>query len=577
MPLYVFGRDFTMATTKLTRSFMLVLAALGSGLMFVSSSFAQSTGHTSQMSPDYYKELRRFHHVMVVVQRNYVKEVTEKALVDGAILGMLRGVHLERSLLPPEVFAAPASGGARDEYYDLKRFVSALRTVEKQLSSRVSEKQLVDYACDGMLRSVDPYSSYLTESMFNEMKTQSDVDFGSFGLEMTLVNGVLTVVSPIGDSPAFKAGLRSGDKIIKINGESTRNITLLTAVKLMRGRVGTMGTLTIIRDGWRTSKDFTLTRETIHVQSVTKALMAPRYGYVRIVNFQEGTSADLEKAIDELGGDHGLKGLICDLRNNPGGLLDQAVKVSQLFVDKGLILYTDGGAKDSRIEYKANSLGKHYSFKLAILLNEKSAAASEMVAGALQDHDRAVIFGTGRSLGRGSIQTVIPLEDGSAVRLSTACWYTPKGRHIEKTGIVPDASLSLIMSQRQDPQQVLMFGKKRDSDVVLRTALEWLNSDVTVQQCKSRKMTVFPSVLPAANADSQRTVGRFLKERAQRGDREALYCLGLLYMDNPEVQYRLGLMYRDGSGLPKDRRKANKWFTKAADQGHEGAKKELGK
>jgi carboxyl-terminal processing protease len=426
---------------------LMVLALLTVPLLTPLPVLGESTGKTANKSPDY-RELRLFRQVMRIVQSNYVKEVTDKELIQGAI--------------------------------------------------------------NGMLQSLDPHSSYLTEEMFKELQVETKGEFGGLGIEITLENGILTIVSPIEDTPAFKAGLKPGDKIIKINGESTKNITLLKAVKLMRGREGTKVTVTVMRDGWRKSKDFELTRAVIHVHSVKKETIGPGYAFIRIVNFQESTDSDLIKAIKELGDNDQIKGLILDLRNNPGGLLDQAVKVSQLFVERGLIVYTDGRAKDQRMEFKANTSGKHYKFKMAVLINEGSASASEIVAGALQDHDRALILGA-KSFGKASVQTIIPMENGSGLRLTTAYYYTPKGRHIQKTGIHPDVNLKEEMQKQRDeeadeagkqsmpaantgaPQNDKNKPKKPrfpkptvdvEKDSVVQKALEWLKSDASVKQYK---------------------------------------------------------------------------------------------
>jgi carboxyl-terminal processing protease len=269
-----------------------VLVIIGLTLLSATSSLCETTSKAANKSPDY-KELRLFRQVMGIVQKNYVKDVTDKELIQGAI--------------------------------------------------------------NGMLQSLDPHSSFLTEEMFKELQVETKGEFYGLGIEITLDNGVLTIVSPIEDTPAFKAGLKAGDKIIKINGESTKNITLIKAVKLMRGPKGTKVNITVGRDGWRKPKDFSLTRDMIHVHSVKKELIAPGYGYIRIVSFQESTDTDLASAIKDLGEDDSLKGMILDLRNNPGGLLDQAVKVANMFVDKGLIVYTDGRAKDQRMEFRANT------------------------------------------------------------------------------------------------------------------------------------------------------------------------------------------------------------------------------
>jgi len=419
---------------KSTKSAFLLLAVLGV-LIFP---WLDLQTHAPAKSPDY-KELRLFRQVMGIVQKNYVKEVTDKELIQGAITGMLQ--------------------------------------------------------------SLDPHSSYLTEDLFKELQVETKGEFGGLGIEITLENGILTIVSPIEDTPAYKAGLKSGDKIIKIDGETTKNITLLKAVKLMRGPRGTQVTITIMRDGFRKFKDFTLTRDIIHVHSVKKRLLEPGYAYVRIVNFQESTDTDLEAAIKDLGEGGEIKGLVLDLRNNPGGLLEQAVKIARLFVDKGLIVYTDGRNKDQCMEFPAEKSGKHYKFRVAVLINGGSASASEIVAGALQDHDRAVILGS-KSFGKASVQTIIPLDNGAGLRLTTAYYYTPKGRHIQKTGIHPDVNLKEAMEKQEeqeldddsaknaDKKKPKKSRFKRDtkeellSDVVVKKAMEWLQSDQSVKDFK---------------------------------------------------------------------------------------------
>ena len=389
------------------------------------------------------------------------------------------------------------------DYKELRLFRQVMGIVQKNYVKEVTDKELIQGAINGMLQSLDPHSSFLTEEAFKELQVETKGEFGGLGIEITLESGILTIVSPIEDTPAFKAGLKSGDKIVKINGESTKNITLTKAVKLMRGREGTKVTITVMRDGWRKSKDIDITRAVIHVHSVKKDSIEPAYAFIRIVNFQESTETDLVKAIKEMGGDEKIKGLILDLRNNPGGLLDQAVKVSELFVDKGLIVYTDGRVKDQRMDFKANTSGRHYKFKMAVLINEGSASASEIVAGALQDHNRALILGA-KSFGKASVQTIIPMENGSGLRLTTAYYYTPKGRHIQKTGIHPDVNLKEEMQKQRD-EEAEAAGKSDGSqddkkkpkkpryprpvvdlekDVVVQKALEWLKSDVTVKQYK---------------------------------------------------------------------------------------------
>ncbi len=387
------------------------------------------------------------------------------------------------------------------DYKELKLFRQVMEIVRKNYVKEVTDKELIQGAISGMLQSLDPHSSYLTEDMFKELQVETKGEFGGLGIEITLDGGILTVVSPIEDTPAFKAGIKPGDKIIKINGEPTKNITLHTAVQQMRGPKGTKVTLTIMREGFKKLKDFSITRDIIHVHSVKKQSLEPGYGYVKIVSFQETTDTDLMAAIKDLEtGDNHLKGLVLDLRNDPGGLLDQAVKVSNLFIDKGLIVYTDGRVKDQRMEFRASPSGTHYKFKIAVLINEGSASASEIVAGALQDHDRALVLGT-KSFGKASVQTIIPLDNGSGLRLTTAYYYTPKGRHIQKTGILPDVDMKAEIQKQEDEESAAeekKNGKKNEKqsrfnketkadlekDIVVKKALEWLKSDVSVKKFK---------------------------------------------------------------------------------------------
>jgi carboxyl-terminal processing protease len=411
-------------------------------------------------------------------------------------------------------FSADSSAKTSPDYKELKLFRQVMEIVRKNYVKEVTDKELIQGAVSGMLQSLDPHSSYLTEEMFKELQVETKGEFGGLGIEITIDGGILTVVSPIEDTPAFKAGIKPGDKIIKIDGEQTKNITLHKAVQQMRGPKGTKVTLTVLREGFKKLKDFTITRDLIHVHSVKKEALEPGYGYVKIVSFQETTDTDLMAAIKDLENneiikgsdkktkkdDERLKGIILDLRNDPGGLLDQAVKVSNFFVDKGLIVYTDGRVKDQRMEFRASPAGTHYKFKVAVLINEGSASASEIVAGALQDHERALIFGT-KSFGKASVQTIIPLDNGSGLRLTTAYYYTPKGRHIQKTGIIPDVDLKAEVQKKEEAEIAAedaknskknekrsRFSKETkadlENDIVVQKALEWLKSDVTVKKYK---------------------------------------------------------------------------------------------
>ncbi len=272
----------------------------------------------------------------------------------------------------------------------------------------------------------------------------------------------------------------SWDKILKIGGETTKNMPLIKAVQLMRGSKGSSATLEIMREGFKRSKNWKITRDVVRTQPIKrKQLIEPGYAYVKLAALPEKTDTDFAKAIDELGKQHPVKGLILDLRNNPGGLLDQAVKIANLFIDRGLIAYTDGRAKDQRMEFQASKTNKRFDFRVAILINKGTASGSEILASALQDHDRALILGT-KSFGKASVQTIIPLEGGCGIRLTTAYYYTPKGRHIQTTGIVPDIDLQ---SESQEAGQAADL----DKDVMFKKALDWLKSGKTVKEAKSHK------------------------------------------------------------------------------------------
>ncbi|MEW6347803.1 MAG: S41 family peptidase [Thermodesulfobacteriota bacterium] len=380
------------------------------------------------------------------------------------------------------------------DHRELKLFRKAMQKIQEDYAREVKDKELINGAINGMLQSLDPHSSYLTEDLFKELQVETKGEFGGLGIEITLENGILTVVSPIEDTPAFKAGLMPGDRIIKIAGEDTKNITLMEAVKRMRGPRGTKITITVVRNG-KKPEDYTITRDIIHVQSVKTQLLEKGYPYIRLVSFQENTVKDLGEAVKKHLTQGQLKGLMLDLRNNPGGLLEQAVKVSNLFIDKGLIVYTDGRTGDQRMEFRASRTGEHYQFKVAVLINGGSASASEIVAGCLQDHQRALLFGE-KSFGKASVQTIIPLENGGALRLTTAYYYTPRGRHIQKKGIQPDVDMKTELEKQREQELAKENQDKSDKkkqswrtgkvdpakDLPVAKALKWLKSGQTVEQ-----------------------------------------------------------------------------------------------
>lgn len=333
----------------------------------------------------------------------------------------------------PNVSAVP-----RQDYETLETFTNILSIVKKNYVEDVETKNLVNGAINGMLTSLDPHSAYLTPDLYKDLQMDTQGRFGGLGIEITVKNGVLTVVSPIEDTPAFKAGVKPGDMIFKIEDDFTKDMTLVDAVKKMRGPKGTKINLSIKREGISELINLTLTRDTIRVQSVRNRTLEPGYGYIRLAQFQERSDRDLQRSLEKLAAEKGgLKGLVLDLRNNPGGLLTQAVRVTDLFLDAGLIVYTEGRIESQRQKFFAQKDSPVMDFPIVVLVNGGSASASEIVAGALQDHKRAIVLGT-KTFGKGSVQTILPLDDNSALRLTTARYFTPKGRSIQATGIVPD-------------------------------------------------------------------------------------------------------------------------------------------
>jgi carboxyl-terminal processing protease len=323
-------------------------------------------------------------------------------------------------------------------YEKLKVLADVLAIVEKNYVEPVNIGKVIQGAINGMLETLDPHSSFMPQEMFKEMQTETRGSFEGLGFEITIRDKVLTVVAPIEDTPAFRAGIQSGDQILRIEGKSTRDMNLLDAVKRLRGPRGTQVTITIMRPGFTEPQDFSVTRDVIPIRSVRSRLLEEGYGYVKINQFIEKTHPDLKKALEQLEGKEGkLKGLVLDLRNDPGGLLEQAVKVTDEFLDSGLIVYTEGRVEGQKMKFYAQKKERERDYPMIVLVNAGSASASEIVAGALQDHGRAVILGT-PTFGKGSVQTIIPLEDGSALRLTTARYFTPKGRSIQALGITPD-------------------------------------------------------------------------------------------------------------------------------------------
>ena len=334
--------------------------------------------------------------------------------------------------------AAPKKERPDSIYEDLELLTDAISIIQAEYVDETKSKALVYGALEGMLNHLDPNSSFLNPDAYKEMKLETEGEFGGLGIEIAVRDDLLTIIAPIDDTPAHKAGLKAGDKIVKINNELTRGVTLQEAVKKLRGKPGTQVAVTILRERERKLLDFTLTRDIIKIQSVRDTkILEDRIGYIRLASFQEHTPDDLEQALGRLTQEQ-MNSLILDLRNNPGGLLDVAVSVSEKFLEpKQLIVSTRGRRGNQNMEFRARGSSHHLGFPLVVLVNNGSASASEIVAGAVQDHRRGVLLGA-KTFGKGSVQTVIPMKDGSALRLTTSKYYTPSGRSIHGEGIIPD-------------------------------------------------------------------------------------------------------------------------------------------
>ncbi len=335
-------------------------------------------------------------------------------------------------------------GMATDEeqYSPLKRFSQVLDLVERYYVQEVDRNELIQGAIHGMLQQLDPHSSFMTPDAFRKMQIDTSGEFTGIGIEISVVDGKLTVVSAIEDTPAFRGGLKSGDQILEINGQSTQDISIMDAVKLIRGPHGTSVELMILSRGETTPRKVTIVRDVIPVRTVKLFELEPGVLLIRLTSFRETSMDDLRAAFRKKeAASH--KGLILDLRNNPGGLLNQAVAVADAFLSEGRIVYTEGKASQAKMNFEASRTVLDKDTPMVVLINAGSASASEIVAGALQDHDRALILGE-RTFGKGSVQTIIPLFDGSGIKLTTAFYYTPSGRSIQAKGIDPDILVPFV-------------------------------------------------------------------------------------------------------------------------------------
>jgi len=338
-------------------------------------------------------------------------------------------------------------------YKELELFSDAVSIIRSDYVEEPLSKDLIYGALKGMLGSLDPYSQFMDPDMYNEMRIETEGEFGGIGIEITIKDNLLTIIAPIDDTPAYNVGLKAGDKIVKIDGEITRDLTLLEAVKRLRGKPGTKVDVTVLRETEKKLLDFTIIRSIIKIESIKKSeIIESGIGYIRLSEFQEKTHKDLERSLRDLEAE-GVDGLVLDLRNNPGGLLDSAVDVAGKFIEEGeIIVSTKGRVENQNFIFRSGSRNKHLGYPMVILINGGSASGSEIVAGAIQDHKRGIVLGE-KSFGKGSVQTVVPLSDGSAVRITTSKYFTPDGRTIHGEGIEPDIVVEYKEYPKEDEEE----------------------------------------------------------------------------------------------------------------------------
>lgn len=406
-------------------------------------------------------------------------------LTIGLLIGLLlAGSHQVLAKRDSTVFDLPLT--------DIQLFTDIYARIKKDYVEEVGDDKLLEGAIRGMLGSLDPHSSYLSQDEFKELQIGTTGEFGGLGIEVGMENGFVRVISPIEDTPADRAGVQAGDLIIKLDETEVKGLTLNEAVKLMRGKRGSEILLTVVREGEAKPIEIPVTRDVIRVKSVRSRILEPGYGYIRISSFQSKTTRNVIAAVDKLlnKSDQNLSGLILDLRNNPGGVLTGAVGVSDIFLGDGeLIVFTKGRVDDAELNYSASTNDSLQGAPVVILINEGSASASEIVAGALQDHNRAVIMGQ-KSFGKGSVQTILPLKENAALKLTTARYYTPSGKSIQSEGIVPDILVEEIHGEDEDDNKRFKFVREADLKGHLENNQENKESGKEEQQKEVKHITI---------------------------------------------------------------------------------------
>jgi len=442
------------------------------------------------------QELEVFNEALTIVRKNYVEDIPSKDLIHNAIQGMVGSLDTHADSITPEqhhkmqkdtkdIFIRKLLGTTEaklDSSGELELFKDTFAIVRKTYEDNRQPKHLIYSAIAGMTESLDPHSEFMTPEQYEEMQVDAKGEFGGIGIKLDIQEGILTVIGLLDDTPACSAGIIEGDKIIKINNDFTKDMSLQDAINRTRGNPSTPVHLTILRKGWIEAKDFAITREIIKIKSVKSAMLNDGIGYIKIYQFQKQTASEISAALSELK-QQNMHALILDLRNNPGGLVYSAVDVVSQFIPSGKIVVYTKNKKGEKREYQSREKNSYSSVPIIILVNEGSASASEIVAGALKDWQRATLIGT-RTYGKGSVQTVVPLKDGSALKLTTAKYYTPKGISIQTTGIRPD----MVVTPRIKKGQQMILDDK--NDVQFQSAIAFLKS-------KASRVPASPAFKPA--------------------------------------------------------------------------------